>query len=81
MDIHKYIIKKYLALYVGRGFPSGSEVNNLHAVQETKVQSLGQKDSLEKIMATHTDICLGNPMDRGPWQAIVHGVAKALDVT
>ena len=21
--------------------------------------------------------CLGNPMDRGPWQAIVHGVAKS----
>ena len=23
--------------------------------------------------------CLGNPMDRGAWQAIVHGVAKELD--
>ena len=22
--------------------------------------------------------CLGNPMDRGPWQATVHGVAKSL---
>jgi len=21
--------------------------------------------------------CLGNPMDRGPWQATVHGVAKS----
>ena len=21
--------------------------------------------------------CLGNPMDRGSWQAIVHGVAKS----
>ena len=21
--------------------------------------------------------CLGNPMDRGPWQAIVHGVAES----
>ena len=25
--------------------------------------------------------CLGNPMDRGAWQAIVHGVAKNLDMT
>ena len=25
--------------------------------------------------------CLGNPMDRGAWQAIVHGVAKELDTT
>ena len=24
---------------------------------------------------------LGNPMDRGAWQAIVHGVAKELDMT
>ena len=24
---------------------------------------------------------LGNPMDRGPWQAIVHGVTKVSDVT
>ena len=23
--------------------------------------------------------CLGNPMDRGAWQAAVHGVAKELD--
>ena len=25
--------------------------------------------------------CLGNPMDRGPWWATVHGVIKELDVT
>ena len=25
--------------------------------------------------------CLGNPMDRGVWQATVHGVAKELDKT
>ena len=25
--------------------------------------------------------CLGNPMDRGVWQGVVHGVAKELDVT
>ena len=25
--------------------------------------------------------CLGNPMDRGAWQAIVHEVAKELDMT
>ena len=25
--------------------------------------------------------CLGNPMDRGAWWAIVHGVAKELDMT
>ena len=25
--------------------------------------------------------CLGNPMDKGAWQATVHGVAKELDTT
>ena len=25
--------------------------------------------------------CLGNPMDRGVWRAIVHGVAKDSDMT
>ena len=34
---------------------------------------------LEKEMATHPS-CLGNPMDRGTCQAIVHGVAKESDI-
>ena len=25
--------------------------------------------------------CLGNPMDRGAWQAIVHGIEKESDMT
>ena len=25
--------------------------------------------------------CLGNPMERGPWQATVHRIAKELDTT
>ena len=31
-------------------------VKNLPAMQETQVQSLGQEDPLEKIMATHSSI-------------------------
>ena len=31
-------------------------VKSLPAVQETRVQSLGQKDSLEKEMASHSSI-------------------------
>ena len=27
------------------------------------------------------DTCLGNPMDRGAWQATVHGIAKESDMT
>ena len=38
------------------GFPGGSVVRNLPAMQETQVQSLGQEDALEKGMATHSSI-------------------------
>ena len=41
------------------GFPSGSAVKNLHAMQEThemQVQSLGREDPLEKEIATHSSI-------------------------
>ena len=45
-------------------------VQNLPAMQEIQVQSLGQEDPLEKEMATHSSILAwGNPMDRGAWQA------------
>ena len=38
------------------GFPGGSVVKNLSAVQETWVQSLGWEDTLEKEMATDSSI-------------------------
>ena len=43
----------------GQGFPSGSAVKNLPAIQdpqEIQVQSLGQEDPLEENMATHFKI-------------------------
>ena len=42
-------------------------------MQETQVLSLGWEDSLEKVMATHYSILT---MDRGAWQAMVHGVTE-----
>ena len=46
---------------------------------EMQVRSLGQEDPLEKEMATHLwHSCLKNPMDRGAWQATIHGVEKNL---
>ena len=42
------------------------------------VQFLGQKDSLEKEMATHSTIlALENSMDKEPWWATDHGVTKS----
>ena len=38
------------------GFPGGSVVKNLPAKQEMQVQFLGQEDTLEKKMATHSSI-------------------------
>ena len=53
-------------------------VKNLSAKKKTRVQSLGWKDSLEKEMDTQLQCSyLGNPMDRGAWQATVHGVTKS----
>ena len=53
-------------------------VENLTAMQETQVQSLGQEDPLEEGMATHSSILVWRiPMDRGAWQAAVLGVVKS----
>ena len=38
------------------GFPGGSVVKNPPAVQEIQIPCLGQKDPLEKEMATHSSI-------------------------
>ena len=53
-------------------------VNNLPAMQETWVRSLGWEDPLEKGMAIHSSISsLQNSMDRGTWWATVHGVTNS----
>ena len=61
-------------------------VKNLPAMQETQVQSLGQKDPLEKGMATHSGILAW----KTPWteepdglpqdvtESLTHSKAKAL---
>ena len=38
------------------GFPGGSAVKNLSAMQETRVRSLTWEDPLQKRMATHSSI-------------------------
>ena len=49
-------------------------VKNLAAMQETQVWSLGQEDSLEKEMATHSNILAWE----NPWiEATVRGMAKS----
>ena len=63
------------------GFPGGSALKKLPAMQEIQVGFLGQEDPLEKEMVTHSSILVWkNPMDGGAWRATVHGVAE-LDTT
>ena len=52
-------------------------VKNLPANAETRVQSMGREDPLEKEMVTHSSILALRIMDRGAWQATVHGVTKS----
>ena len=56
------------------GFPDGSVVKNLPAMQETQIQSLGPEDPLEKEMVTRSSIfawripwTVKNLMDANPW--------------
>ena len=50
-------------------------------MQEIWVESLGQEDPPEKEMATLQYSCLGNPKEKGAWQATVHRVTKESDLT
>ena len=53
-------------------------VKNPRAMQETWVQFLGWEDPMEKGKATHSSILAWkNLMDRGAWQATVHGILQA----
>jgi len=56
-------------------------VKNLPAMWETQVRSLGREDPLNKGGNGNPlqYSCLVNSMDRGAWQATVHGVAKRHD--
>ena len=54
----------------------GQTVKNLPVMQETKIQSLGWKDPLEKEMATHSSILAW----RIPWTEEpggLHGITKS----
>ena len=51
---------------------------NLPAMWETWVRSLGWEDPLEEGMATYSSILAWRiPMDSGAWQATVHAITKS----
>ena len=54
------------------------KVKNLSAMKETWIRSLSQEDSLEKGNGNPLQYSgLENRMDRGAWQATIHGVAES----
>ena len=64
-----------------QGFPSGSVVKNLPAVTGDTgdlglISGLGRSPEEGNGNPLQYS-CLGNPMDRGAWSAIVHGIAKS----
>ena len=66
----------YIDLYAYiQGFPVGSAVKNLPAVQEMQVWSLDWEDPREEVMAINCK----NSTDGGHRQATVPGVARESD--
>ena len=64
-------------LFVGASLVA-QKVKNLHAMQETQVQSLSREDSLEKRMATHSSTLAWRiPWAEEPGGLHVHGVEKS----
>ena len=63
------------------GFTSGSVVNNLpaNAGDMGSIPGLGRSPGEGNGKPLQYS-CLENPMDRGDWQAIVHGVTKESDI-
>ena len=60
-----------------QGFPGGSVVKNLpnHAGNPGLIPG-SRKSSREGNGNLLQKSCLGNPMDRGAWRVIVHGVTR-----
>ena len=73
------MVKIRLNKVIKGAFLVAQTVKNLPAKQETHVPSLGLEDPLEKEMATHSSICLGNSVDREAWWATVQGFTVRQD--
>ena len=77
--IRSLILFKYTG---SLGIPGGSVVKN----PPTNAGDMDLIPGLGRYLGEGNDnplqySCLGNPMDRGAWQAVVHGIPKELDMT
>ena len=72
------ILHSHLPVHITWASLVAQTVKNLPAMWETRVRFLGREDPLEKEMAAHSSVLAWRiPMDRGAWQATVHGAAKS----
>ena len=71
----------YCILQMILGFPGSSVVNNLPAMQETRVQSLRGTDPLEKEMAPMPVFLLAKSHGQRSLASYSPWVAKELDMT
>ena len=78
-NTHKHTHIIYVHICCGLGASLVAQMaKNLPAMQEAWIRSLGWEAPLEEGMATHSSILAWRiPMDRGAWQATVHGVTKS----
>ena len=60
------------------GFPGGSTIKNPLANEgnASSIPGLGRSPGERNGNPVHYS-CLGNPMDRGGWQATIHGITKS----
>ena len=56
-------------------------VKNLPTMQETQIQSLGWEDPMEKDWQPTPVFLPESSVDRGAWQATVHGATKKKNQT
>ena len=67
-------------MYIGMGFPGSSPIKNLpdNAEDMGSIPGSGRSSGEGNGNPLQWQSqCLGNPMNRGTWQATVHGVAKS----
>ena len=72
----------FYLLIISQGFPGSSEAKNppANAGDVGLIPGLGGSPGEENGTPLQYS-CLGNPMDRGAWLAIVHGVTKESKTT
>ena len=81
-SIFQNIQGSYKAVKESWGFPGGLAVKNPPAYTGDAVSIPGSGRSPGEGNGNPLQYsCLGNPMDRGAWQATVHGVANESDST